>query len=222
MLRRDPTRLHPDPALEPQERDRGPARIRPRVGRAADRPDPDAGGALVKVVLFCGGLGLRMGEESTRLPKPMIPLGDRPILWHIMKYYAELRVPRLRALPRLQGRGDQGLLPQLQRGALERLRAHDGGKRDRAARRATSTTGRSRSWTPGSHSTIGERLQRSPAATSATTRCSSPTTATALTDAPLPDMVDDAEGERQDRALPLRRSPTLQLPRRDARRTAIA
>jgi glucose-1-phosphate cytidylyltransferase len=42
----------------------------------------------VKVVLFCGGLGLRMREESTRLPKPMIPLGDRPILWHIMKYYA--------------------------------------------------------------------------------------------------------------------------------------
>jgi glucose-1-phosphate cytidylyltransferase len=40
----------------------------------------------VKVVLFCGGLGLRMREESTRLPKPMIPLGDRPILWHIMKY----------------------------------------------------------------------------------------------------------------------------------------
>jgi glucose-1-phosphate cytidylyltransferase len=43
----------------------------------------------VKVVLFCGGLGLRMREESTRLPKPMIPLGDRPILWHIMKYYSE-------------------------------------------------------------------------------------------------------------------------------------
>ena len=42
----------------------------------------------MKVVLFCGGLGLRMREESTRLPKPMIPLGDRPILWHIMKYYS--------------------------------------------------------------------------------------------------------------------------------------
>jgi glucose-1-phosphate cytidylyltransferase len=43
----------------------------------------------VKVVLFCGGFGLRMREESTRLPKPMIPLGDRPILWHIMKYYSD-------------------------------------------------------------------------------------------------------------------------------------
>jgi len=46
----------------------------------------------VKVVLFCGGLGLRMREESTRLPKPMIPLGDRPILWHIMKYYSDFGV----------------------------------------------------------------------------------------------------------------------------------
>jgi glucose-1-phosphate cytidylyltransferase len=42
----------------------------------------------VKVVLFCGGLGVRMGEETRRIPKPMISVGGRPILWHIMKYYA--------------------------------------------------------------------------------------------------------------------------------------
>jgi glucose-1-phosphate cytidylyltransferase len=42
----------------------------------------------MKVVLFCGGLGMRMGETSSRVPKPMITIGDRPILWHIMKYYA--------------------------------------------------------------------------------------------------------------------------------------
>jgi glucose-1-phosphate cytidylyltransferase len=42
----------------------------------------------MKVVIFCGGLGLRMGETTTRIPKPMIPVGDRPILWHIMKYYS--------------------------------------------------------------------------------------------------------------------------------------
>jgi glucose-1-phosphate cytidylyltransferase len=42
----------------------------------------------MKVVLFCGGLGLRMSEGSTSLPKPMVPIGPRPILWHIMKYYA--------------------------------------------------------------------------------------------------------------------------------------
>lgn len=42
----------------------------------------------MKVVLFCGGLGVRMGDETQRIPKPMIPVGNRPILWHIMKYYA--------------------------------------------------------------------------------------------------------------------------------------
>jgi glucose-1-phosphate cytidylyltransferase len=42
----------------------------------------------MKVVIFCGGLGLRMGESSATLPKPMAPIGNRPILWHIMKYYA--------------------------------------------------------------------------------------------------------------------------------------
>jgi glucose-1-phosphate cytidylyltransferase len=42
----------------------------------------------VKVVIFCGGLGVRMGEETQRIPKPMIRIGNRPILWHIMRYYA--------------------------------------------------------------------------------------------------------------------------------------
>jgi glucose-1-phosphate cytidylyltransferase len=42
----------------------------------------------VKVVLFCGGLGLRMREYSESIPKPMVPVGYRPILWHVMRYYA--------------------------------------------------------------------------------------------------------------------------------------
>ncbi len=42
----------------------------------------------MKVVLFCGGLGMRLREYSDRLPKPMINIGYRPILWHVMKYYA--------------------------------------------------------------------------------------------------------------------------------------
>ena len=42
----------------------------------------------MKVVLFCGGMGTRIREYSDTIPKPMVPLGDRPILWHIMKYYA--------------------------------------------------------------------------------------------------------------------------------------
>lgn len=42
----------------------------------------------MKVVLFCGGLGVRMGNATERIPKPMITVGGEPILWHIMRYYA--------------------------------------------------------------------------------------------------------------------------------------
>ena len=42
----------------------------------------------MKVVLFCGGLGTRMRDYSESIPKPMINIGYRPVLWHVMKYYA--------------------------------------------------------------------------------------------------------------------------------------
>lgn len=42
----------------------------------------------MKVVLFCGGLGMRMRDYSEKVPKPMVKLGYRPILWNVMKYYA--------------------------------------------------------------------------------------------------------------------------------------
>ena len=42
----------------------------------------------MKVVLFCGGLGMRMRSDDRSLPKPMTPIGSRPVLWHIMRYYA--------------------------------------------------------------------------------------------------------------------------------------
>jgi glucose-1-phosphate cytidylyltransferase len=43
----------------------------------------------MKVVLFCGGLGLRMrATDDSAAPKPMMPIGDRPVLWHVMRYYA--------------------------------------------------------------------------------------------------------------------------------------
>src|SRR5690242_13738624 len=42
----------------------------------------------MKVVLFCGGLGMRLREYSETIPKPMVNIGYRPILWHVMKYYA--------------------------------------------------------------------------------------------------------------------------------------
>jgi len=42
----------------------------------------------MKVVLFCGGLGMRLRDYAENVPKPMVPLGYRPIIWHLMKYYA--------------------------------------------------------------------------------------------------------------------------------------
>lgn len=42
----------------------------------------------MKVVLFCGGLGTRLREYSETIPKPMVTIGYRPIIWHVMKYYA--------------------------------------------------------------------------------------------------------------------------------------
>ena len=42
----------------------------------------------MKVVLFCGGFGTRLKEYSDTIPKPMVPIGHRPIIWHLMKYYA--------------------------------------------------------------------------------------------------------------------------------------
>ena len=58
----------------------------------------------MKVVLFCGGLGLRMREHRESIPKPMVPIGYRPILWHVMRYYAHFGHKRLHPLPGLQGR----------------------------------------------------------------------------------------------------------------------
>lgn len=42
----------------------------------------------MKVVLFCGGQGLRLRDHPTGLPKPMVSIGYRPIIWHVMRYYA--------------------------------------------------------------------------------------------------------------------------------------
>lgn len=42
----------------------------------------------MRVVLFCGGLGTRLREHSDTIPKPLVNIGVRPILWHLMRYYA--------------------------------------------------------------------------------------------------------------------------------------
>lgn len=48
------------------------------------------GGVLagMKVILFCGGQGMRLRDYSDSIPKPLVEVGHRPIMWHLMKYYA--------------------------------------------------------------------------------------------------------------------------------------
>ena len=43
---------------------------------------------MVKVAILAGGLGSRLAEETEIKPKPMVEIGDEPILWHIMRHYA--------------------------------------------------------------------------------------------------------------------------------------
>src|SRR5512138_1384498 len=45
-------------------------------------------GTAMRAVILAGGLGTRLAEETESKPKPMVEIGGRPILWHIMKYYA--------------------------------------------------------------------------------------------------------------------------------------
>jgi len=42
----------------------------------------------MKLVILAGGLGTRIAEETDFVPKPMVLIGDKPILWHIIKYYS--------------------------------------------------------------------------------------------------------------------------------------
>ena len=42
----------------------------------------------MKTVILCGGLGTRLSEETYQIPKPMVKIGDKPILFHIMNYFS--------------------------------------------------------------------------------------------------------------------------------------
>src|SRR6185436_701265 len=52
------------------------------------RSRPDVADARVPVVILCGGTGTRLAEQTEIRPKPLVEIGGRPILWHIMKHYS--------------------------------------------------------------------------------------------------------------------------------------
>src|SRR5262249_52049457 len=59
---------------------------RPHSRSPRHRPEPER---HMKVVLFCGGLGTRIRDYSEAIPKPMVPVGQQPILWPVMQYYSQ-------------------------------------------------------------------------------------------------------------------------------------
>ena len=85
----------------------------------------------MKVVLFCGGAGMRLRGYVDDVPKPMVQIGSRPILWHLMKYYAHFGHKDFILCLGLQGQCHQGLLPALRRVHLERFRLVAGRQEDR-------------------------------------------------------------------------------------------
>jgi hypothetical protein len=82
----------------------GQARVAPLARIILDQRAPDS----LKIAILAGGLGTRLAEEAELNPKPMVEIGGRPILWHILKHYA-CYGHREFFVARLQGRRDQTL-----------------------------------------------------------------------------------------------------------------
>ena len=97
----------------------------------------------MKVVLFCGGLGMRLREYSETIPKPMVPIGYRPIIWHVMRYYAHFGHKEFILCLGYKGDLIKQYFLEYNEMRLERLRLERGWQEDRSAQPATSTTGRS-------------------------------------------------------------------------------
>ena len=116
----------------------------------------------MKVVLFCGGLGTRLREHSETIPKPLVTVGYRPIMWHLMRYYAHFGHKEFHPLPGLPRRPDPRLLPELPANAcLERLRDVADGKAPHRTRHASDIE----DWRitfvdTGMHANLGQRLLR--------------------------------------------------------------
>ncbi len=142
----------------------------------------------MKVVIFCGGLGVRMGEETQRIPKPMITVGGRPILWHIMKWYAAWGYDDFVLCLGYKGEVIKDYFLNYNEALSNDFVLSNGGRDVELAGRDIS------SWRiafvdTGAHSTIGERL----VAVSSHLEGDEYFLATygdGLTDAPLPDMID--------------------------------
>ena len=66
----------------------------------------------MKIVILAGGAGTRLAEETTLRPKPMVEIGGKPMLLHIMRVSTRLKATRTSDRLRVQGRGHQGINPK--------------------------------------------------------------------------------------------------------------
>ena len=172
----------------------------------------------MKVVIFCGGFGVRMGEETRRIPKPMIEIGGKPILWHIMRYYAMWGHDEFILCLGYKGEVDQEVLPRRTTGRCSTTSCStasaNGTKLELLSRdldewRITFVD-------TGINSTIGERLKAvEPYLGDDETFLA--TYGDGLTDAPLPDAHRDLPREPEDGDVPLG-APAVQRPSRLDRR----
>ena len=93
------------------------------------RPPVHPRGSSVKAVLLAGGLGTRMREETEFRPKPMVEVGGKPVLWHIMKIFATLRRHRRSSSASATRASDPGVLPQLRARATTTSRSRSASTR---------------------------------------------------------------------------------------------
>ena len=98
-----------------------------------------------------------MGEETQRIPKPMIPVGNRPILWHIMKWYASWGHTDFVLCLGYKGESIKEYFLDYNEALSNDFVLSNGG-RTSSCSAPTSPTGGSRSSTPAHQATIGERL----------------------------------------------------------------
>ncbi len=113
----------------------------------------------MKVVLFCGGRGTRLRDYSDQIPKPLVEVGSRPILWHLMRYYAHFGHTEFILCLGYQGAAIKSYFRKYDECTSNDFVFSDGGRRIDLLRKDIDD------WKitfvdTGQHSNIGERLRR--------------------------------------------------------------
>jgi glucose-1-phosphate cytidylyltransferase len=116
-------------------------------------------GSVVKVVLFCGGLGTRLRDYSDQIPKPLVEVGSRPIMMHMMRYYAHYGHKEFILCLGHKGSTIKNYFRNYDECSFNDFVYEDGGKRVELLNRDTADW-RITFVDTGQRSTIGERLRQ--------------------------------------------------------------